>query len=87
MNAERKSLLNSFSDWIATLGEVLRNVFAWPAVDDEAKSRQATDPDFDGWVVNDPMVTLNPASRYGDDATGFLRGSERNNPERGEKDD
>jgi hypothetical protein len=45
------------------------------------------DPDFDGWVVNDPMVTLNPASRYGDDATGFLAGSERENPELGRQED
>jgi hypothetical protein len=87
MNAERPSLLKSFSDWIATLGEILRNVFAWPVVNDKAEPRQTTDPDFGGWVVNDPMVTLNPASRYGDDATGFLGGSERDSPVRGEKDD
>jgi len=87
MNAEQKSLLKSFSDWISSLGEILRNVFAWPVVDDKAESRQTTDPDFDSWVVNDPMVTLNPASRYGDEATGFLGGSEHDSPERGEKDD
>ena len=87
MNAERPSLLESFSDWIATLGGILRNVFAWPVVDDNAESRQTTDPDFDGWVVNDPMVTLNPASRYGDDATGFLAGSELENAELGRTED
>ena len=46
-----------------------------------------TDRDFDGWVANDPMVTLNPASRYGDDATGFLAGAEAENPELGGKDE
>lgn len=49
-----------------------------PKADDAGKgeSAPAPDPDFDGWVANDPMVTLNPASRYGDDATGFLAGPE-----------
>ena len=47
----------------------------------------SADQDFDGWVANDPMVTLNPASRYGDDARGFLTGSEIDNPELGSKDE
>lgn len=47
----------------------------------------STDHDFDGWIANDPMVTLNPASRYGDDATGFLAGSELENHELGKTED
>ena len=38
-------------------------------------------------LVGDPMVTMNPASRYGDDATGFLSGSELENPDRDRTDD
>lgn len=52
-----------------------------------ASPGESTDRDFDGWVANDPMVTLNPASRYGDDATGFLAGAESDNPELGGKDE
>lgn len=87
MSADRKSLLDSVTDWLATLGESLRSVLALPKVDDKGESGPSVDRDFDGWVANDPMVTLNPASRYGDDATGFLAGSEVENPELGGKDD
>lgn len=86
MSADPKSLLDSVTDWIATVGEGLRNVLAFRRVDDRTESSPSTDSDFDGWVVNDPMVTLNPASRYGDDATGFLAGSEGENAELGGKD-
>ena len=81
MNAERKFLSDSFTNWIASLGDILRNAFAWPMVEGKTEPRQTTDPDFYRWVVNDPMVTLNPASRYGDDATGFLAGSEGETPQ------
>ena len=87
MSADRKSLLDSITGWFATLGEGLRNAFASPAGDSDGESDSSTDRDFDGWVANDPMVTMNPASRYGDDATGFLAGSEVENPELGGKDD
>lgn len=87
MSAERKSLLDSVTDWFATLNDGLRNALALSAGGDRAKSGPSTDHDFDGWVANDPMVTLNPASRYGDDATGFLAGSEVENPKLGSKDD
>lgn len=76
-----KSLIDSLGDWVSSLGVGLRDLFASPTADDK------TDPDFDGWVVNDPMVTFNPASRYGDDATGFLAGGERENPELAKNDD
>ena len=87
MSADRKSLLDSITGWFATLGEGLRNALVLPVGDDRGESGPNKDRDFDGWVSNDPMVTLNPASRYGDDATGFLAGSEAENPELGDKDD
>ena len=80
-------MLESVTGWFASLGEALRNAFALPAGDNGQKSGSSTDRDFDGWVANDPMVTMNPASRYGDDATGFLAGSEVENPDIGDKDD
>ena len=87
MSADRKSLLDSITGWFTTLGEGLRNALGLPVGDTRGESARSTDRDFDGWVANDPMVTLNPASRYGDDATGFLAGSEVENPELGDKDD
>lgn len=82
-----KSLIDSLADWLSSLGVGLRNLFASPTADDKAEQGQTTDPDFDGWLVNDPMVTFNPASRYGDDATDFLAGGERENPEVAKNDD
>ncbi|MBX9811306.1 MAG: hypothetical protein K2Y16_06815 [Burkholderiales bacterium] len=69
MSAERKSLLDSATGWFA-LGEGLRAIAAPPTVDEtgEGQQDQITDPDFHRWLVNDPMVTMNPTSRYGDDA-------------------
>ena len=74
------------SGWFSSAAEALRGALAWlrPGGGEQART---TDPDFDGWLVNDPMVTFNPASRYGDDATGFLDGGERENPELAKNDD
>ena len=45
------------------------------------------DPDFEGWLHGDPMVTGNPASRYGDDAPGYLTGNGLGSLEIGAADD
>lgn len=86
MNANQKSMMDSLTACLALLSDRLWNVLTLSAAEGKGESR-STDPDFDGWVANDPMVTLNPASRYGDDATGFLAGSELDNPQLGTKDD
>lgn len=82
MDAIRK-LLDFIAGWFASL----RSVSVFPAMNEKVESGSKIDPDFPRWIVNDPMVTLNPASRYGDDATGFLGGSERDEPERSPRDD
>ena len=89
MSVTRKSLLDSATEWFAILGEGLRSVVAWPTVEesDVGDLVQATDPDFEGWLHNDPMVTGNPASRYGDDAPGYLTGSGLGSLEIGAADD
>lgn len=61
------------------LSDYLRGILARPHHGGKAEAA-VTDPDFDGWVANDPMVTMDPASRYGDDATGFLSGREDDDP-------
>ncbi len=80
MSADRKFIVDSITGWIGTLCSAL----ALSSV--KSESPPSTDPDFDGWIANDPMVTLNPASRYGDDATGFLAGSEGKDTELDGKD-
>ncbi len=44
-------------------------------------------PDFNGWLHNDPMITGNPADRYGDDAPGYLTGNGLGSLEIGAADD
>ena len=87
MGAAQKFVVAVVTGWFASFGEALRNLLALPAGEDGSASGRGVDPDFDGWVANDPMVTLNPASRYGDDATGFLADSEADNAQPGTKDD
>lgn len=50
-------------------------------------TEQKGDPEFEGWLHNDPMVTGNPASRYGDDAPGYLTGNGLGSLEIGAADD
>ena len=78
-------MVESVAGWFARLGDGLRNAFALPLGVGGTDSGPSTDRDFDRWVANDPMVTMDPASRYGDDATGFLAGSEKENPDLGDK--
>jgi hypothetical protein len=70
MNQHLKPLYESVTDWFATLGLALRAALSSDVTSADADHR--TDPDFEGWLHNDPMVTGNPASRYGDDAPGYL---------------
>lgn len=86
MNAMRK-MLDFIASLLAILRAGLQGVPVLPGANEKVGPRSNVDPDFPRWIVNDPMATLNPASRYGDEATGFLGGSERDQPERSAKDD
>lgn len=89
MSVTRNFLLDFAAEWFAILGAGLRSVFTLPTVDehDSGDLGQATDPDFEGWLHNDPMVTGNPASRYGDDAPGYVTGNGLGSLEIGASDD
>ena len=50
-------------------------------------SAPTIDPDLNRWLHNDPMVTGNPTSRYGDDGPGYLTGNGLGSLEIGAADD
>lgn len=50
-------------------------------------ANQDLDTDFLGWLRNDPMVTENPANRYGRGARGYITSNGRGSLEIGAADD
>jgi hypothetical protein len=74
MSIEPKPLPQYLTDWLSNLVLSIRAALSPPLVpdDERAESDRGIDPDFIGWLHNDPMVTGNPASRYYDDAPGYL---------------
>ena len=73
MSIEQKSLREYLTDTFANLAITIRTALSMPLLSDDerAEAGRRIDPDFIGWVHNDPMVTGNPASRYYDDAPGY----------------
>jgi len=51
------------------------------------ESDPGIDPDFEGWIRNDPMVTGNPASRYRSQPPGYLTSNGRRSLEIGAAED
>ena len=80
---------DSLKDWFATLWFSLRAGLSTPFVTrDVAMERdRGIDPDFEGWLHGDPMVTSNPASRYGDRTPGYITGNGLGSMEIGAADD
>ena len=74
VSIEQKSLREYLTDTFANLAITIRTALSMPLLSDDerAEAGRRIDPDFIGWVHNDPMVTGNPASRYYDDAPGYL---------------
>ena len=74
MSIEPKSLREYLTDSFANLVTTIYTALSMPLLSDDERAEvgRRIDPDFIGWVHNDPMVTGNPASRYYDDAPGYL---------------
>jgi hypothetical protein len=89
MNEQLKPFHEFLTDWFASLELALRAALS--STEDSVAALTEpecrTDPDFDGWLHNDPMVSGNPASRYGDDAPGYLTGNGLGSLEIGAADD
>jgi hypothetical protein len=89
VNLEPKSLREYLTDSFANLVVSIRAALATPLEPDDrsVETDRGIDPDFIRWVHNDPMVTGNSASRYGDDAPGYLTSNGLGSLEIGAADD
>ena len=74
VSIEPKSLRQYLTDSFANLAITIRAALSMPLLSDDerAEADRRIDPDFDGWLHGNPMVTKNPASRYCDRAPGFM---------------
>ena len=89
MRENTKSLRDSVAAFIASLGAQLRAALAVGVEQAPAGSgdERSADPDFEGWLRNDPMVTSGSASRYRSQAPGYLTSNGRGSLEIGAADD
>jgi hypothetical protein len=89
VSIEPKSLREYLTDWFANLVFSIRAALSMPLLSDDerAVADRRIDPDFNGWVHNDPMVTRNAASRYYDRTPGYFTGSDLGSMELGSADD
>ena len=89
MDENNKSLWDSLAASVASLVAQLRAAFAVGVERDhlESPEERSADPDFEGWLSNDPMVTGSAASRYRSQAPGYLTSNGRGSLEIGAADD
>jgi len=89
MSTEQNTFLTSVTGWVASIVAALSLPFERePDIEQlDCEKEPTVDPDFEGWLHSDPMVTGNPASRYGDDAPGYLTGNGLGSLEIGAADD
>ncbi len=89
MSLERKSPPQYLTDSLSNLVFSIRVAFSTPLDpdDERAQMERGLDPDFVGWLHNDPMVTENPANRYGKGARGYITSNGRGSLEIGAADD
>ena len=89
MSIEPKSLPQYLTDWLSSLALSIRAAFSTPLDPDDERAQldRGVDPDFIGWLHNDPMVTGNRANRYGKGARGYMTSNGRGSLEIGAADD
>ena len=86
MNTDLTRLPHSLSCFFGSIVTQVRAAFAVGVVWEEDAER-LLDPDFTGWLHSDPMVTKNPASRYGNRTPGYITGNGLGSMEIGAADD
>lgn len=86
---KRQLLLDSFWGWISSIWLALRAGLSIPltTTTSDLEDNTRADPDFEGWLHGDPMVTKNPTSRYGNRTPGYITGNGLGSMEIGAADD
>lgn len=89
MDDKKKSLRESLVEFVGSVGTQLRAALTVGVEQAPAGSGDegSADPDFEGWLRNDPMVTSGSASRYRSQAPGYLTSNGRGSLEIGAADD
>jgi hypothetical protein len=89
MNDFDRPFRESLIGWFGALKMYIQAALS-VGVDQDDGSRKAggpVDPEFEGWLQNDPMVTGNPASRYRSQPPGYLTSNGRGSLEIGAAED
>lgn len=88
MSHGSRSFFAPIGDWLGGLEVALRAALSTPLESGPADpGKRTADPDFDGWLHGDPMVTRDPASRYHHGSPGYLTGNGLDSLEIGAADD
>jgi len=88
MNLDSRSIFAMISECLGSLGSLVRTALSIPLEPDRKQANESkADPDFERWLHNNPMITGNPASRYGDDSPGRLTSNGLGSLEIGAADD
>jgi hypothetical protein len=89
VSIEPKSLREYLTDSFANMAISIRAALSTPLDPDDERAQldRGVDPDFIGWLHNDPMVTGNRANRYGKGARGYMTSNGRGSLEIGAADD
>ncbi len=85
----RRPFHEALTDWLSYLAVGIRAALkSGTKSDNDSNGRDGSvDPDFEGWLHGDPLVTGNTAGRYCDDAPGFVTRSGLGSLEIGAADD
>lgn len=89
MSNNFRHLEHLVADWFVGLWTQLRAAVSvtWAIEERDADVRPSVDPEFHRWLRSDPMVTGDPARRYGDDSPGYLTSNGRGSMEIGAAED
>ena len=89
MDASSRSIWASLVEFVADLRVQVRAALAVGIDREHAASEpeQYVDPDFEGWLRSDPMVTGDAVSRYHSRAPGYLTRNGRGSLEVGAAED
>ena len=89
MSNDLNSMRESLFGFLGSLGVQLRAALSTGVGEDDSNRRaeRPVDPEFEGWVHNDSMVSGHSASRYRSQPPGYLTSNGRGSLEIGAAED